>query len=159
MDKLWAPWRGEFVSNINDGDACFICRVVSEIGRDAENYVVERTCMSLALLNRYPYNTGHILVVPNRHVAEFNLLSNDEIIDMMRLLDRMTQKLRHAMRPHGFNMGVNIGRAAGAGVEGHLHFHIVPRWQGDTNFMTVLAETKVLPHDLETIFKLLSKPI
>ncbi|MDZ7815171.1 MAG: HIT domain-containing protein [Planctomycetota bacterium] len=154
MEKLWAPWRGKFVSNISDDDECFLCRVLKE-DNDGDNYVLKRGEKVFAILNRYPYNTGHLMVVPNRHVAEFEELDEDESLELLRMTKRMIVALKGSMYPHGINVGMNLGRSAGAGVVGHIHLHIVPRWDGDTNFMPVIGGTKVLPHDLPTVFKLL----
>jgi ATP adenylyltransferase len=155
MDKLWAPWRGEFVSTLKDGCDCFLC----EIGRrslDTEDFVLYRGKSVYALLNRFPYNTGHLMVVPYEHLGCLSLVSSDVALELHEVTNLALDALRGSMYPHGFNVGYNLGRAAGAGVEGHIHLHIVPRWNGDTNFMPVIAETKVLPHDLPTVHRLIT---
>lgn len=157
MEKLWAPWRGEFVSGLSNENGCFLCSIGAKPCKDAENFVIARRDNVYALLNRFPYNTGHLLVATYRHVGEFSELTDAELIEMLRFCDSLTTLLKREMKAQGFNVGLNLGRAAGAGVEGHIHLHIVPRWNGDTNFMPVLADVKVLPHDLPTIHAMLTQ--
>ena len=159
MERLWAPWRGELVSGTSDSDECFLCRILGEVEQDEENYVLLRGRRVFTILNRYPYNSGHLLVVPNRHIAELHQLSEDEIVELFSQANRAVAALKDAYRPQGFNLGINLGKAAGAGVVGHLHLHIVPRWDGDTNFMPVLGAAKVLPHSLEAVCNLLKSCI
>jgi ATP adenylyltransferase len=144
---LWAPWRLEYVQQADEVGRCIFCEPEEEL-------VVARTPSALAMLNKYPYASGHLLVAPRRHSADF-ALADDEAAAVHALAARGTEALRALYAPHGFNVGWNLGRVAGAGVEDHVHLHLVPRWNGDTNFMPVLADVKVLPeHLLETARRL-----
>ena len=151
MDRLWAPWRKVYIVR-KPTKTCFICRIRTS-SRDAKNLVLKRTPHSFAVLNLFPYNNGHVMVIPNRHVSDLNRLSDNELLDLMRLTDQLICRLRKVMKPHGINLGVNLGRAAGAGAPGHLHIHIVPRWGGDSNFMPVLAATKVISESLKSVHR------
>ena len=154
--QLWAPWRMKYILNAKKDEGCFLCNAGAS--RDDEtNLVIHRAELCFCLLNRYPYNNGHLLVAPFAHKADFCELTKDESAEIMCTLGEMQNRLRDAMRPDGFNIGVNIGKTSGAGLPGHLHFHIVPRWEGDTNFMPVLADTKVIPQALEEVFRMLMK--
>jgi ATP adenylyltransferase len=135
--------------------ACFICRAAAE-GRDRPNLVVLRTSRSIVLLNRYPYNNGHLLVAPRNHRARLDELAGDDHRDLMDATARLVALLEKLLNAEGFNIGLNLGRVAGAGLPGHLHWHIVPRWNGDTNFMPALAGIKVIPQSLEALWELLS---
>ena len=126
--------------------ACVLCRIRD--GEESER-VLARTTLGFVVLNRYPYNPGHVMVVPNRHVGDLEDFDDEEGLDLHRLLRRAVKALREEMAPHGFNIGLNVGRIAGAGVPDHIHWHVVPRWNGDTNFMPVVGETRVLPELLE----------
>ena len=136
----------------NDDNECFICRAAS-VNPEAfrENLVLERTSQAIALLNRFPYNTGHLLAAPLRHVAEPEDLDDDEMMQVWTLVCKYKKKLEATSKPDGFNIGINLGQSAGAGLPGHIHVHVVPRWTGDTNFMSVLGETKVMPESLENV--------
>ena len=148
MDRLWSPWRSRYVAGSKpDGDGCFLCGA-REAGGDVDAQVVHRGDAAFVILNAYPYNNGHLMVAPNRHVGELEDLEAAERGELMELAMRSVSLLKQAMGPDGFNLGVNLGGAAGAGVPGHLHVHVVPRWGGDTNFMPVVGETKVLPEML-----------
>ena len=158
MDRLWAPWRLAYITAPKDkpasGDECFICRAVAS-SDDRANLVVHRTELSVVMLNLYPYNNGHLLVTPKAHKARLDELSDDELLDIQRTLRMLTGVLEKRMKPDGFNIGLNLGRAAGAGVPGHLHWHIVPRWFGDSNFMTTVGDMRVLSQSLEALYDLL----
>lgn len=149
MESLHAPWRIEYILSPKPprSDASLFTQIARS-SDDVEHLVVarERTCF--ALLNRYPYNGGHLMVVPYKQVSELSGLTDDELTGLMQLTRRCVEALTRLMKPDGFNIGMNVGRSAGAGIEEHLHLHIVPRWNGDTNFMPVLADTKVLPEAL-----------
>ena len=145
-ERLWAPWRLEYVAGSDHGDECIFC--AAQRADDDEALIVHRGERCFVLLNLYPYANGHLMVAPYRHLAEPGALDADERAEMWELLDRGIAALRAAMAPHGFNAGLNLGRPAGAGVEGHIHLHIVPRWNGDTNFMPVLADVRVMPEHL-----------
>jgi ATP adenylyltransferase len=157
MDQLWAPWRLSYVASSPksaDDPGCFICRGLAA-SDDRANLIALRTAHSTVILNRFPYNNGHLLVAPLAHKGELSELTDDEMLDLQQVLRRMIGLLSEAMRPDGYNVGLNLGRVAGAGLPGHLHWHIVPRWNGDTNFMPVLADVKVIPQSLDALYELL----
>lgn len=160
-ETLWAPWRLNYIVNAvdknNAGPAdsqCFFCRYRDD-QQDAENYVVDRSDHSLIVLNRFPYNNGHLLIAPRDHKATLNDLSDSELLDLQVQLRRMVNLLSLVMGAEGFNVGLNLGRVAGAGLPGHLHWHIVPRWNGDVNFMPIIGDTKVIPQSLNALYQLL----
>lgn len=151
MDKLWAPWRSRFVKK-KKKKVCIFCLK----NMHAKNsFVVKKSKFSFALLNIYPYNNGHIMVSPYRHVKDLKGLNDAELLDMMKLVRELQIILERKLKPHGFNIGINTGAAAGAGYKGHVHIHIVPRWVGDTNFMPAVGNTKVLPQSLQELYNLL----
>ncbi len=157
MDYLWAPWRLSYVAaplKPTGGDDCFICRGLAD-SNDRANLIALRTAQSAVILNRFPYNNGHLLVAPLAHKGRLDELSPEEILDIQETLRRMVALLDRAMTPDGYNVGLNLGRVAGAGLPGHLHWHIVPRWNGDTNFMPVLGETKVINQSLDSLYDLI----
>jgi len=155
MKRLWAPWRLDYVQVPDKQDGgCFLCRAAS-CEDDHSCLVLRRSGTALALLNRWPYNNGHLLIAPAAHKADLADLTEDELSDQMGLLKWCQAGLMEALSPDGFNVGLNLGRAAGAGVIDHMHWHVVPRWQGDVNFMTALAATKVIPQSLEQLWNLL----
>jgi ATP adenylyltransferase len=159
MDALWAPWRLAYVATAKPpttGDHCFICQGLAE-DDDRRNLIVLRTPRSAVLLNRFPYNNGHLLIAPLRHVGSLHDLQPDEVLENMETLRLMVRHLGELMQPAGFNIGLNLGEVAGAGLPGHLHWHVVPRWSGDTNFMPVLADTKVIPQSLDALYELLAR--
>lgn len=142
---LWAPWRIGYVRQEKSGTACALCAAA----RDEEStLVVVRGSRCLVMLNRFPYASGHLMVLPTRHVGELTLLAQEEITEAMLLVQASVSTLRAVMEPDGFNVGLNLGQAAGAGIDQHFHLHVVPRWNGDTNFMPVLADTSVVPQAL-----------
>jgi ATP adenylyltransferase len=157
MDHLWAPWRLSYVATVKppSDDDCFICRGLAE-SDDRRNLIALRTPRSVVVLNRFPYNNGHLLVAPLQHKGQLDELDADELLDNMETVRRMVALLDATMRPDGHNVGFNLGRAAGAGLPGHLHWHIVPRWNGDTNFMPVLSDTKVIVQSLDALYELLT---
>ncbi len=148
MERLIRPWRMDYVASPKE-EACFFCLAIAS-SDDAGRLVVARRATAIAILNRYPYNSGHVMVAPLRHVPELVDLSVEERSGVMELVTETVGVLQEEMNPDGCNVGINLGRAAGAGVPGHLHVHAVPRWVGDTNFMPVVGETMVLPEALET---------
>jgi ATP adenylyltransferase len=157
MEQLWAPWRLSYVAAAKPPtgeDPCFICRGLAE-DDDRRNLVALRTPLSVVVLNRFPYNNGHLLIAPRAHKGRLEELTPDEVLETQATLTRMVQALDGLMHPHGYNIGLNLGRAAGAGLPGHLHWHIVPRWNGDTNFMPVLADVKVIVQSLDALYDLL----
>ncbi len=150
MERLWTPWRMQYVTSATGDDIdCIFCAALEERNEaereELRSHVLYRGARVFVILNAYPYNTGHLMVAPNRHVGEIDELDEQERRDLMELTSTATSLIREAMSPHGFNVGMNLGRVAGAGVPGHLHVHVVPRWGGDTNFMPVVGNTKVLP--------------
>jgi ATP adenylyltransferase len=158
MDQLWAPWRLAYVAAAKAPvaeDPCFICRGLAE-DDDRANLIVLRTPRSVVVLNRFPYNNGHLLVAPRAHKGGLGDLEPAELLETQETLRRMVGALDGLMRPDGYNIGLNLGPAAGAGLPGHLHWHVVPRWHGDTNFMPVLSNTKVIVQSLEALLDLLA---
>lgn len=158
LDVLWAPWRMSYIVTCDNPPDCIFC-IGESSESDRERHIVCRYRTSFAMLNRFPYNNGHILVAPYRHTADLDSLTDDELLDIMKLLRDCKNALSRCMKPDGFNVGLNLGAAAGAGIQGHLHFHIVPRWRGDTNFMTVTAGTKVIPQSLDETRDLLCQAL
>jgi ATP adenylyltransferase len=150
MEKLWAPWRIRYILGPKE-TGCFLCAKPAGAD-DRKNLVLVRDRTCYALLNAYPYNPGHLMVAPYKHTGEMDDLAETELADLMMLTRRCQQILRKAMKPEGFNIGINLGQCAGAGVPGHVHIHIVPRWNGDTNYMPVLGDTHVLPQALEELW-------
>jgi ATP adenylyltransferase len=146
MDRLWSPWRLEYVTSNKVETGCIFCEVPRPPAPDS--LVVHEGSLCFVILNLYPYNNGHLMVVPYRHVASLSELTSDEVAETGLLLQRAEVALMEAYQPHGLNIGVNLGKPAGAGVLDHLHVHVVPRWAGDTNFMTVVGEMRVLPEEL-----------
>ncbi|HBY61858.1 MAG TPA: HIT family hydrolase [Solibacterales bacterium] len=144
MDRLWTPWRYRYVSKAAPPDACIFCLKASEQS-DEENLVVHRGAHNFVLLNLYPYTNGHLMIAPYQHVAELEAASPEACAEMMILMRRTCVALRELYRPAGLNLGMNIGESAGAGVAGHIHMHVLPRWTGDASFMTTVGETRVMP--------------
>ena len=145
--RLWAPWRLEYIQSADEQPGCFLCEAAAG-GDDEELLVVKRGERALVLLNKYPYASGHLMVAPHRHTGDFGGLEDAETLELQRLAATALDVLGGTMGPHGFNLGWNLGRVAGAGVVDHVHLHVVPRWEGDTNFMPVLADVKVMPEHL-----------
>lgn len=156
MDKLWAPWRMEYILNdIDKHEGCIFCDF-QKSGEDKKYHIVYRSQTCYVILNKFPYNNGHLLVIPYRHSADILELEEMELIDLQQTIQKAVQVLRNIMHPHGMNIGLNLGRVAGAGIDEHIHYHIVPRWDGDTNFMPVLTGTKVISESLEASWQKLS---
>ncbi|HEY3242162.1 MAG TPA: HIT domain-containing protein [Phycisphaerae bacterium] len=154
--NLWAPWRAEYLRSVtaeSSEDGCFFCRYWSAPQQDAVNYVVLRSAHGLLVMNRFPYTGGHLMVTIARHKSTYEELDESELSALSTLTRDATRLLREVLRPEGFNIGANIGRCAGAGVPGHLHVHIVPRWSGDTNYMSVLAGTRVISESLDSLYR------
>ena len=153
LQRLWAPWRHQYVSRATrHAVGCIFCRA-HRSRNDRKTQVVCRGRRAFVLLNRYPYNPGHLMVAPCRHLGRLERLSADEGQELFQLTQRMTHALTTLLHPHGMNVGMNLGRAAGAGIPGHLHLHIVPRWAGDTNFMPIIGRTKVLSSSLTELYR------
>lgn len=160
MKPLWAPWRMDYILDENRRCAskndCVFC-ITDEPDCDCERLVLYRGLHAFVMMNRFPYNNGHLLIAPYRHVADLCKLSTEENHEVFNLICRSREVLQATMNPQGMNIGLNLGEAAGAGIADHLHWHLVPRWQGDTNFMPVLGETRVIPQHLETTYTLLAE--
>lgn len=155
MDRMWSPWRSEYVSGAAGHDppdgASLFTQLLNE-DNDRENLILWRGEHVFVVMNRYPYNNGHLLILPNREVSQYAELTTEEQQALATTIDRCLRWLRETMSPEGFNVGMNLGAASGAGIPEHLHMHVVPRWEGDTNFMTTTTETRVLPEDLQTTY-------
>jgi ATP adenylyltransferase len=161
MDQLWAPWRLAYVASAKPpaaDDPCFLCQGLADHD-DRRNLIALRTPCSVVVLNRFPYNNGHLLIAPRAHKGRLDELSAEETVETMQTLSRMLGVLDRLMHPDGYNVGLNLGRVAGAGLPGHLHWHVVPRWNGDTNFMPVLGDVKVIAQSLDALYDLLVKEL
>jgi ATP adenylyltransferase len=150
MKHIWAPWRIEYIRAEKD-EGCIFCDKAAE-SDDLKNYILYRGSLCFVMLNAYPYNPGHLMVAPYRHVDKVEGLSDDELLQLFDLVRRSTRALNEAYNPQGFNIGINQGRVAGAGIEGHIHAHVVPRWNGDTNFVTTVANLRVMPDALSSTY-------
>jgi ATP adenylyltransferase len=160
MDYIWTPWRYQYMAKAasDEQPECIFCDALAR-NKDAETLIVHRGAKTFVILNRYPYTSGHVMIVPYAHVAELNLCDAETLSEMMQLAQRVEKALRENYKLDGMNLGMNLGRAAGAGVAGHLHLHVLPRWIGDTNFMTVTGETRVHPEDLKVTYERLAKAL
>ncbi len=155
--SLWAPWRLDYIVTTDNDDGCFLCRYRdADPTEDAGLLVIGRGEHTMTVINRFPYTNGHLLVAPREHVGDLVDLDPAVVAECVGELQRWTQRLRETMAPDGFNIGLNLGRVAGAGLPDHLHWHIVPRWEGDTNFMPVLGKTNLIPQSLDSLFDLLT---
>jgi ATP adenylyltransferase len=152
MDHLWSPWRYNYVSKASASDPCIFCEKASQ-HRDAENYVIYRASRNFLLLNLYPYTTGHLMIAPYEHVATLGDVADETLAEMMSLTQLAERHLRAVYRPHGLNIGMNVGECAGAGVAGHVHMHVLPRWPGDSSFITTIGETRVLPETIDATYQ------
>ncbi|MFO1022664.1 MAG: HIT domain-containing protein [Planctomycetales bacterium] len=155
--QLWAPWRLQYITTPKDNQkptGCFLCQYLAE-DRDSENLIVRRNAHTVTVLNRFPYNNGHLLIAPLAHKADLTDLTPEELFACTEEMQAMVRLLRKVMNPGGFNVGLNLGAIAGAGLPGHLHWHIVPRWLGDTNYMPVVAQVNVIPQSLDALHALL----
>jgi len=155
MEILWAPWRVKYIKKIKN-KTCFLCEAIKEKTK-RKKFVLIKTKKAISILNIYPYNNGHTLVAPCRHIGSLEKLTSQEIEEIFSQINKVISALKKAFKPSGFNLGLNIGKPAGAGLTSHLHIHIVPRWQGDTNFMPLLNSTKVMPQALEETYKEIKK--
>lgn len=155
MRRLWTPWRMSYIKSAERMSECFLCEALSK--SDSEALIVHRSGRVFVILNAYPYNTGHVMVAPYRHVADLEGLDGEESVDLLETVKRSIRALKSEYTPQGFNVGINLGRVSGAGLESHVHVHIVPRWSGDTNFMPIVGGAKVLPEDLGTTWSRLRK--
>ena len=157
VDKIFAPWRSEYIlSGDKKGGGCIFCDYPKE-DKDEENLIIHRGKLCFVIMNRYPYSAGHLMVIPYRHLHNFAELTADELTELMQLAQKAVETLTEVMHPDGFNLGMNIGKVAGAGIDRHLHLHVVPRWNGDTNFMPVIGDTRVISEALESAWKRLKE--
>ncbi len=154
MDKLFSPWRSKYISSFQEesADACVLCDAFVAAD-DEHSLVVHRGKEAFVIMNKFPYNSGHLMILPVRHTSDFQSLTKTEVMEMMSLLAASERALKKLSKPQGFNIGMNLGRIAGAGIDAHLHWHIVPRWNGDTNFLPVLADVKVVSEDMAEQWK------
>lgn len=157
MDKLWAPWRSKYIYMRKHKKCIFCGNRTANPPRDRRMYIIDRSEHSFAMLNIYPYNNGHVMVAPFKHVRSLEFLSNEELTDFILLVSREKKVLDKKLKAQGYNIGMNIGKMAGAGFDGHIHIHIVPRWRGDTNFMPIVSDSKIVSESLEAMYKLLKK--
>jgi ATP adenylyltransferase len=163
MDKLWSPWRSQYIESFKDEPKDFtedslFTRILKQ-DKDKENYILHRGRTCFIIMNLYPYNSGHLMIVPYKQAKDINELDNETRLELLELIDTGCKTLTDALKPHGFNIGANLGRVAGAGVEHHIHFHIVPRWNGDTNFMPVLNEVKIISEAMNETYEKLKKSL
>lgn len=158
MDVVWAPWRMAYILGDDHIEGCIFCDKPRE-DRDTENYIVFRGKSCFVILNAFPYNNGHLMIVPYRHCSSLSELEECELSEMMTVSAACERSLKERMQPDGFNLGINLGKVAGAGIESHLHLHLVPRWSGDTNFMPVVGNTKVIPDSLEHTYASLRQAV
>ena len=155
--NLWAPWRIPYIQGLDNKNECFICHDLKNKKDDDENLILWRTENCIVILNRFPYNNGHLLIAPTRHIPDLAQTSDEEMLEMTKLIREAQKALSLVIKPHGFNVGMNFGRCAGAGLPGHLHIHIVPRWDGDTNFVNVCSNTNVISQSLSELLKQLKQ--
>jgi ATP adenylyltransferase len=160
MERLFSPWRSQYIDSFQNEDKgqCVFCSIIKST-EDDKNLVIARGKGFSIVMNKYPYNSGHLLVITNHHIADLKDLSNDEKSTFLTYVQYSQQILKHSVNPDGFNIGLNIGRIAGAGVEGHIHFHIVPRWRGDINFMPIFSDTKIISDDMHSTMHKLRKSL
>jgi ATP adenylyltransferase len=158
MDYLWTPWRYRYIADASKDEGCVFCAALAA-GDDAKTLIVLRGSRNFIILNRFPYTSGHVMVVPYAHLADFSAADSATVSEMIELAQRVQRALQGIYHPEGYNLGMNLGRAAGAGVTQHFHLHVLPRWAGDSNFMTTVAETRVEPEELSTSYEKLSQAL
>ena len=155
--NLWAPWRIGYIQGLAEKNECFICKNTGNPEDDDKNLVLWRTKSCITILNRFPYNNGHLLIAPLRHIPDYDAASDEELLEMTKLVRDIQKALTLTIKPHGFNIGVNIGKCAGAGLPEHLHVHVVPRWNGDTNFVRVCSDTFLISQSLTELLEVLKQ--
>jgi ATP adenylyltransferase len=151
MERMWSPWRSQYIDAFKekkDDNECVFCNALKDNIEDDNSLVIHKGKDVFTIMNLYPYNNGHIMVVPNRHISALNQITTEEFAEITKQISLASDALTELYSPQGFNIGANIGKAAGAGIDTHIHFHIIPRWSGDTNFMPVVGEVKIISHDL-----------
>ncbi len=151
MERMWSPWRSQYIDafkETKEDNHCVFCSAVKENIENVKSLVIYKGKDVFTIMNLYPYNNGHLMIVPNRHISAINQITTEEFAEITRQISLATEALTKLYAPHGFNIGANIGKAAGAGIDTHIHFHVIPRWNGDTNFMPVVGQVKVISHDL-----------
>ncbi|MGB9770502.1 MAG: HIT family protein [Candidatus Kapaibacteriota bacterium] len=155
MEILWSPWRTKYIESFSDeqNNVCFVCEANEKTNEAKERLVVYRTSHSIVLMNKFPYNAGHLLVSPKKHTDTLDSLDSSELLDLISTVRFSIKVLQIALKPHGFNVGINIGRVAGAGLPEHIHFHVIPRWNGDTSFISVISDTKVISQSMDEIYE------
>jgi len=159
MNRIWAPWRKAYLRPSKKKETgCLFCRLLAA-KKDPENYILKRSPYCFAILNLYPYNNGHTMIIPKRHVDSVHRLTAKEKLDWLSLFEEVQSALKKTLKAHGFNVGINVGRVGGAGIPHHLHLHVVPRWKGDVNFMPTIAETKVISESLDSVYQTLVKQL
>lgn len=154
MEIIWTPWRYEYVSHVDERKGCIFCDAVSA-EKDRENLILYKGVTCFSMLNLYPYTTGHLMIAPYKHTGTIEDLEPETLMELMILAQKSMKAIREAFSPDGFNIGVNISRSAGAGIVDHVHLHVVPRWAGDANFMTITSQTRVLPKTLDQVYEIL----
>jgi ATP adenylyltransferase len=152
VDYLWSPWRYRYLTSAKKPEGCVFCRIAAD-SHDEENLIVHRATHNFVVLNRFPYTSGHLMIVPYVHSPSLAQIEEPAALELMTLVRLSERHLSAVYRPEGLNIGMNIGESAGAGIAGHIHMHVLPRWHGDANFMTTIAETRVLPEDLDATWK------
>jgi len=162
MKTLWSPWRSQYIDTFSEESSkangnCFICSAVNNTANDKEGLIVARFEKVVVMMNKFPYNSGHLLVAPNRHTGDILELTVEELCEINVACQKSVKVLTDLYHPDGFNIGANLGECAGAGLPGHLHYHVLPRWIGDTSFVSTLSDTKVISYDMETMYNLISK--
>ncbi len=156
MEKIWAPWRAKYIY-LRNAKKCIFCVEKRKTKADREKYILKRNRYAFSMLNRYPYNNGHVMVAPYRHVRSLEFLKKEELTDLMDLVNSTKKKIDRTLKPAGYNIGLNIGKLAGAGFARHVHIHIVPRWKGDTNFMPIIGDVKIVSDSLDKMWELLKE--
>jgi len=152
MNKIWAPWRIKYIQKNKKTKGCILCSAFKNKKSDKKQFVIIRGKYSFSLLNIYPYNNGHFMVCPNRHIKRLEQLNSKEILDLFEVIRRTKKLTDKTLKPEGYNMGINLGKISGAGIDNHIHLHVVPRWKGDVNFMPIIANTKIISQSLKSLY-------
>ncbi len=158
MERLYSPWRSQYIEGLSKSEGCFLCNALKE-NNDEKNLILYRGKKAFVIMNLFPYNAGHLMVCPNEHIGDFTSIDEETLCEISLLTQKMVKLLKLVLKPDGFNIGYNLGKAAGAGLESHIHNHIVPRWVGDTNFMPAIGEVRVISQDLREIYSKLKEAL